>query len=121
MTDLVIAVHAAPSNEPKSSTRSLLAFRYAQAALALGHQLQQVFFYQAGVLHARVDSQQQLSPIAAKWVQLSREHGFDLVVCSTVLESDYQLQDEQLDAAFKLGGLTEFSAAVAKAERLVQF
>lgn len=122
MTDLVISVHAAPLDAAaKTSSRSLLAFRYAQAALALGHRLRHVFFYQAGVLHAQLQDGQPLSPIAAEWVRLSQQHDFSLVVCSTVLENDYQLEPAQLHSAYELGGLTEFSMATAQAERVVQF
>ncbi|MFC0444863.1 DsrE family protein [Pseudidiomarina halophila] len=122
MTDLVISVHAAPSTAAAPpSTRSLLALTYAQAALALGHTLKHVFFYQAGVLHAQLDQDQQLTPVAAEWVRLSQKHGFPLIVCSTVIENDYQLEATHLHSAYELGGLTEFSMAVAQAERVVQF
>ncbi|MGQ4275866.1 DsrE family protein [Pseudidiomarina sp. E22-M8] len=122
MTDLVISVHAAPITAAATiSTRSLLALKYAQAALALGHTLKHVFFYQDGVLHAKLNQDQQLTPVAAEWVLLSQKHGFPLVACSTVIENDYQLTPAQLHAAYQLGGLTEFSMAAAQAERVVQF
>ncbi|MDN7137868.1 DsrE family protein [Pseudidiomarina sp. 1ASP75-14] len=122
MTDIVISVHAAPiTTVATTSARSLLAFHYAQAALALGHRIHHVFFYQAGVLHAQLQEDGTLTPVAADWVRLSQQHGFPLVVCSTMVENDYQLQPEQLHQAYELGGLTEFSMATAKAERVVQF
>lgn len=115
MTDIVLSVHSAP-DEP----RSLLAFHYAQAALALGHSIQQVFFYEAGVLHGRLTAQQ-LSPLANKWLQLAKQHGLTLVLCATVVEQDYQLSETDVHHDFALGGLTEFSMAVAKTERVMQF
>ena len=115
MTDIVLSVHSAP-DEP----RSLLAFHYAQAALALGHRIQQVFFYEAGVLHGRL-ADQQLAPIAAEWQMLAKQHDLSLVLCATVVEQDYQLSESELHQDFALGGLTEFSMAAAQAERVMQF
>lgn len=115
MTDIVLSVHSAP-DEP----RSLLAYHYAQAALALGHRITQVFFYEAGVLHGRLQSAQ-LHPRAADWLQLAQQHNFPLVLCATVVEHDYQLTENDLHQGYALGGLTEFSMAAAKSERVMQF
>lgn len=115
MTDIVLSVHSAP-DEP----RSLLAFHYAQAALALGHQIKQVFFYEAGVLHGQ-QTHTQLSKVAADWLNLAQQHNIPLVLCATVVEQDYQLEESDLHSGFAMGGLTEFSMAAAQAERVMQF
>jgi tRNA 2-thiouridine synthesizing protein D len=115
VTDIVLSVHSAP-DEP----RSLLAFHYAQAALMLGHRIQHVFFYEAGVLHGQQQGSQ-VSPVAAEWLKLATQHSIPLVLCATVVEQDYQLSEAELHDGFALGGLTEFSMAAAKAERVMQF
>ncbi|WP_157981075.1 DsrE family protein [Pseudidiomarina insulisalsae] len=115
MTDIVLSVHSAPEH-----SRSLLAYHYAQAALALGHRIRQVFFYQSGVLHGRLQSGQ-VAPVAADWLRLGEQHGFPLILCATVVEQDFQLSAEALHSGFALGGLTEFSMAAAQAERVLQF
>ena len=116
MTDLVLSVHVAPTHP-----RSLLALNYAQAALISGQRIRQVFFYQDGVLHARLDQDSQLHPSAAAWLRFAQQHSVRLVVCSTVVEQDFALTAEQLHPGYALGGLTEFSSAVAQCERVVQF
>lgn len=116
MTDLVLSVHVAPDHP-----RSLLAFKYAQAALISGHHIRQIFFYQDGILHARVNDNGQLHPTALQWLDLARQYQLALVVCSTVVEQDFALSADQLHPEYSLGGLTEFSSAVAQCERLVQF
>ncbi|WP_034728116.1 DsrE family protein [Pseudidiomarina sediminum] len=115
MTTLVLSVHSAPAE-----TRSLLAYHYAQAALTLGHSISQVFFYQAGVLHGQ-RTVADPHGVTQAWQQLATQHGFELVLCATVVEQDYQLSPDALAAHYTLGGLTEFSSAAARADKIMQF
>lgn len=108
-------MHSAPAE-----TRSLLAYHYAQAALTLGHHISQVFFYQAGVLHGQANVADP-HEVTRAWQALAQQHGFELVLCATVVEQDYQLSPTALNPSYTLGGLTEFSSAAAKADKVMQF
>jgi tRNA 2-thiouridine synthesizing protein D len=116
VTDLVLSVHVAPDHP-----RSLLALNFAQAALISGQRIRQIFFYQEGILHAQLDTESQLHPSAEAWLRFAQQHSLPLVICSTVVEQDFDLTAAQLHPGYSLGGLTEFSSAVAQCERLVQF
>lgn len=100
------------------------ALRYARAAVAAGHKLQQVFFYQAGVLHA-LASQRDDDKISA-WVEFSRQHQVPLVVCHTVAEhygmhAGVDKESANLNPAFDAAGLTEFLVALSESDKVVQF
>ncbi len=118
MAKLVIALHSHPSDSSDHNTRSLLAFQYAQAAVACGHQISMVFCYQQA---ARLADPNHPHPHAQQWQQWATEQTIPLVVCSTVAEQDFGLASEQLHAGYSGGGLTEFAQAVAEADHLVQF
>ncbi len=118
MAKLVIALHSHPSDSPDHHTRSLLAFRYAQAAVACGHQISMLFCYQQAV---RLAALHHPHPHADRWQQWAAQHAIPLVVCNTIAENEFGLSTEQLQAGFSVGGLTEFAHAVAEADQLVQF
>lgn len=117
MARLVLALHAAPTAPAPAQNRSLLAFKYAQAALVSGHQIDMIFFYADAVLHAQPDIQ---SPLVNGWVQLAQQHDIPLVICNTVAEQQFSMATEALVAPFQNGGLTEFAMAAAAADRVVQ-
>jgi len=100
---------------------SMHALRYAQAAVAQQHAIQQVFFYQAGVLHA--DSRASLPTdepdMTQAWINFSAEHQVPLVVCHTLGERLGVA--ESMHPQFSSAGLTEFLVAVAESEKVVQF
>lgn len=118
MAKLVIALHSHPGDSPEHETRSLLAFQYAQAAVASGHHISMLFCYQQAV---RLADPQHPHPHAEIWQQWAKAQAIPLRVCSTVAEQDFGLALEQLHAGFSAGGLTEFAQAVAEADQLVQF
>lgn len=118
MAQLVIALHSHPSDSSDHEIRSLLAFQYAQAAVACGHRITMLFCYQQAV---RLADPNHPHPHALRWQQWAIEHRIPLVVCSSVAENEFALAVDQLQAGFAAGGLTEFAAAVAAADRLVQF
>lgn len=128
MKQLVVFV-----NGPAYGTQhSYTALRYCQAALALGHQIKQVFFYQEGIHNANA----YLSPAAdefdinAEWKRLADQQ-VPLVCCvSAALRRgviDAQAAEElDLDQGniapwYTLGGLGEYVTAAAEADRVVQF
>ncbi|WP_127348037.1 DsrE/DsrF/TusD sulfur relay family protein [Pseudidiomarina mangrovi] len=118
MAKLVIALHSHPSDSPDHDTRSLLAFHFAQAAVACGHSISMVFCYQQAV---KLADPRQLHAHAERWPQWAAAQAIPLLVCSTVAENDYGLSAEQLRPGYAAGGLTEFAQAVAEADQLVQF
>ena len=118
MAKLVLALHSHPSDSLDHQTRSLLAFHYAQAAVACGHQILLIFCYQQAV---RLADPTVHHPHADQWQQWAAAQAIPLVVCTTVAEQDFGLSTEQLRPGFAQGGLTEFAQAVAEADQLVQF
>ncbi|MFB3303304.1 sulfurtransferase complex subunit TusD [Pseudomonas sp. AMR01] len=113
-----------------SSRRALL---FAQAALAGGHDIVRLFFYQDGVYSAANNSvtPQDEQDIARQWREFVSEHQLDGVVCIAaalrrgVLNSEeaarYQRSAVNLDAPWALSGLGQLHDAVQAADRLICF
>ncbi|KFZ31888.1 hypothetical protein IDSA_04200 [Pseudidiomarina salinarum] len=118
MARLVLALHSFDDSASSPSYRSLLAYHYAQAAVASGHQIDMVFFYQSGVRFGGADEKH---PLTDKWLELSAHHNIPLVLCATVAETEYSIGEETLRPGFHNGGLTEFAQATALADQVVQF
>lgn len=113
-----------------SSRRALL---FAQAALAGGHEIVRLFFYQNGVYSAAnsVVTPQDEQDIAQQWRALVSEHQLDGVVCIAaalrrgVLNAEeaarYQRSAVNLDAPWALSGLGQLHDAIQDADRLICF
>ncbi|KAA8706030.1 sulfurtransferase complex subunit TusD [Pseudomonas proteolytica] len=113
-----------------SSRRALL---FAQAALAGGHEIVRLFFYQDGVYSAAnsVVTPQDEQDIAQQWRALVSEHQLDGVVCIAaalrrgVLNAEeaarYQRNAVNLDAPWALSGLGQLHDAIQDADRLICF
>ncbi|MBN0975904.1 MULTISPECIES: sulfurtransferase complex subunit TusD [Pseudomonas] len=113
-----------------SSRRALL---FAQAALAGGHEIVRLFFYQDGVYSAAnsVVTPQDEQDIAQQWRALVSEHQLDGVVCIAaalrrgVLNGEeaarYQRSAVNLDAPWALSGLGQLHDAIQDADRLICF
>ena len=113
-----------------SSRRALL---FAQAALAGGHEIVRLFFYQDGVYSAAnsVVTPQDEPDIAQQWRALVSEHQLDGVVCIAaalrrgVLNAEeaarYQRSAVNLDAPWALSGLGQLHDAIQDADRLICF
>ena len=113
-----------------SSRRALL---FAQAALAGGHEIVRLFFYQDGVYSAAnsVVSPQDEQDIAQQWRALVSEHQLDGVVCIAaalrrgVLNGEeaarYQRSAVNLEAPWALSGLGQLHDAIQDADRLICF
>lgn len=117
MARIVLALHAAPAATGPAQNRSLLAYKYAQAALVSGHQIDMIFFYADAVLHAKYPCEH---AIVEQWVSLAQAHAIPMVVCNTVAEQQFNLTASTLLTPFQNGGLTEFAMAAAAADHVVQ-
>lgn len=113
-----------------SSRRAL---RFAEAALAGGHEIVRLFFYQDGVHNAAesVVVPQDEADTAAQWRELISRHQLDAVVCIAAAlrrgvldqgEADrYQRNAASVAAPWELSGLGQLHEAAQQADRLVCF
>ncbi|WP_338501008.1 sulfurtransferase complex subunit TusD [Pseudomonas poae] len=113
-----------------SSRRALL---FAQAALASGHEIVRLFFYQDGVYSAsnNIVTPQDEQDITRQWREFVSQHQLDGVVCIAaalrrgVLNSEeaarYQRSAVNLDAPWALSGLGQLHDAIQDADRLICF
>lgn len=113
-----------------SSRRALL---FARAALAGGHEIVRLFFYQDGVHSAssNIVTPQDEQDIARQWREFVSAHQLDGVVCIAaalrrgVLDSNeatrYQRSAVNLQAPWALSGLGQLHDAVQTADRLICF
>ena len=119
----------APGHAP-SSRRAL---RFAQAALAGGHQITRLFFYQDGVHSAAsnpVSPQDELD-LPREWREFVQTHQLDAVVCiAAALRRGVLNHDEaerhrkpaaNLEAPWELSGLGQLHEAAQMADRLISF
>ncbi|MDG1580302.1 sulfurtransferase complex subunit TusD [Pseudomonas sp. GOM6] len=119
----------APGHSP-SSRRAL---RFAQAALAGGHQITRLFFYQDGVHSAAsnpVSPQDELD-LPREWREFVQTHQLDAVVCiAAALRRGVLNRDEaerhrksaaNLEAPWELSGLGQLHEAAQMADRLISF
>jgi tRNA 2-thiouridine synthesizing protein D len=113
-----------------SSRRALL---FAQAALAGGHEIVRLFFYQDGVHNASgsvVTPQDELD-LPRQWRTFVTEHRLDGIVCIAaalrrgVLNAEeagrYQREAVAVAAPWELSGLGQLHDAVQDADRLICF
>ncbi|AIG01662.1 sulfur relay protein TusD [Pseudomonas fluorescens] len=113
-----------------SSRRAL---QFAQAALAGGHEIVRLFFYQDGVYSAAnsIVTPQDEQDIAQQWHAFVSEHQLDGVVCiaaalrrgvlNTEEATRYQRSAVNLDAPWVLSGLGQLHDAIQDADRLICF
>lgn len=112
-----------------SSRRALL---FAQAALAGGHEIVRLFFYQDGVYNAStsvVTAQDELD-LPRQWRELVADHQLDGVVCIAAALRRGVLNEEEasryqrsvaVGAPWELSGLGQLHDAVQNADRLICF
>ncbi|CCQ11822.1 tRNA 5-methylaminomethyl-2-thiouridine synthase TusD [Pseudoalteromonas luteoviolacea B = ATCC 29581] len=115
MATFVLSLHSSPS----LLTSAQALFRFASAALKLGHRIDCVFFYQDAVYHAQTGlslPSDQLN-LGELWQGL-KDHNISLFVCSTAAE---QRGVEVDTSRFNDAGLAEFAMKTSKADRWVQF
>lgn len=119
------------SSSTAPSTRRAL--RFAQAALAAGHEIVRVFFYQDGVLTASnsIVMAQDQPDIAQQWQDFIRAHQLDAVVCIAaalrrgVLDQAeaqrYQRPAANLAEVYQLSGLGQLHDGLQQADRCISF
>lgn len=98
------------------------AYRFAVAALAKGHEIYRVFFYNDGVNNCNKLSEPQTDDrnLVALWSQLATDHGVDLVVCvAAALRRG--VKDEIVADGFRISGLGQLVEAGIQADRMVTF
>jgi tRNA 2-thiouridine synthesizing protein D len=98
------------------------AYRFTEAALARGHEIYRVFFYNDGVYNANRYSEPQTDDrnLVALWARLGKEHEIDLVVC-VAAGLRRGVKDEVLEDGFRISGLGQLVEAGIQADRLVVF
>jgi tRNA 2-thiouridine synthesizing protein D len=113
------------------STRRALLF--AQAALAGGHEIVRLFFYQEGVHSAsgNIITPQDELDLPRQWRDFVTEHQLDAVVCIAAALRRGVLNEEEaqryerpainLPAPWELSGLGQLHDAVQDADRLICF
>jgi len=114
---LTILILEGPYNHQASDS----AYQLVQAALATGHDIRGVFFYNDGVYNV---SSQMAPPqddrhIANRWAELG-ETGVDIVVCIAAAKRRGMV-DENLVPNTRISGLGQLAKMTMEADRLVVF
>lgn len=121
------------TSSPEAMSACLEALDYCRSVLARGMTINQVFFYQAGVLHANglVDASVTEVNFTKAWRELASDHNLPLLVCVGAASKRGivdQKQAEQIGLAhynvvapFKQVGLGEFFTVLHDSDKLVQF
>jgi len=98
------------------------AYRFTAAALAKGHEIYRVFFYNDGVYNSNKLSEPQTDDrnLVSLWSKLGKNHDIDLVVCvAAALRRG--IKDEVLEDGFRISGLGQLVEAGIQADRLIVF
>jgi len=110
------------NESPFTHQASDSAYRFAVAALARGHEIYRVFFYNDGVYNSNKLAEPQTDDrnLVSLWSKLGKEHGVDLVVCvAAALRRG--IKDEILEDGFRISGLGQLVDAGIQSDRLVVF
>jgi len=118
---------------PYASPSGLSAYRFACAALAAGHQIPRIFFYQEGIYQAfrfALPPEDELQ-MGAMWSELACRYGIDLVVCISAAQRRGLLcadearrqgaNDDSLADGFRIAGLGQWLEATLNADRAIVF
>lgn len=124
-----VVVYSAPAST--QSSRS--AYQFCQAALAAGHRIYRLFFYDDGVLNASrltVTAQDERNT-ADDWANLIRTHELDAVACvASALQrgildageaSRYEKDASNMAPDFEISGLGQWLDACLHSDRVVSF
>jgi len=107
---------------PFTHQASDTAYRFTVAALARGHEINRVFFYNDGVYNANKLSEPQTDDrnLVALWSNLAKEHDIDLVVCiAAALRRG--VKDDILEEGFRISGLGQLVEAGIQSDRTIVF
>ena len=105
------------NDSPTRSGSAQTGFQFIKAALASGHEVVRVFFYQEGLYNAFIpgDSAEAAVP---DWTALHRDEGIELVYCISAAERRGQANS---CPGFVAGGLGLWVDAFLRAERVIVF
>ncbi|WP_395343305.1 sulfurtransferase complex subunit TusD [Ningiella sp. W23] len=105
------------TSSPYDSRNGESASRFCLSALKAGYEVEQVFFYQAGVQHAskllEVNSDE--VDMRARWQSIAQKHQVALNVCVTA-GAKRGLCEKNLAAHFRLVGISEYFATLRHAQ-----
>ena len=121
----VLAVKSAYYGDEGAS----LALKFAQALISQGHHIDQIFFFQNGVMNANnliFPANDEIN-LVKEWQDLAEAHQIPLYLCIAAAqrrgvvsnETSQSKQDNNLAKSFVLAGLSEFIMAVLQADRLI--
>ncbi len=109
------------------------AYHFMRAALAKGHEIFRVFFYNDGVNNGTrlTTPPQDDRNIVRRWSELAEQHGLDLVVCIAaaqrrgIVDADEQKRHgknaNNIAPGFRISGLGQLIEAGIESDRLVFF
>jgi tRNA 2-thiouridine synthesizing protein D len=111
------------TRSPFDSLNGQTALSFCKAAIELGHEIEQVFFYQEGVQQANIDIQAAAGEknLLAQWLAFSEQTKTSLNVCVTASIKRGVLSDEDAAAmqlhsnvhnAFRPVGMAEYFSAL---------
>lgn len=118
---------------PHSRQASMSALKLAKAAIASGHNIYRVFFYQDGVHNGSSlqSPPQDETNYHEEWKTLAQTHDIDLVVCIAAAlkrgvldqsEADrYERHANNLAKPFELSGLGQLLEAQLQSDRVITF
>ncbi len=115
---LGILIKQGPFTHQASDT----AYLFTVAALAKGHEIYRVFFYNDGVYNSNKLSEPQTDDrdLVSLWSKLAADHNIDLVVCvAAALRRG--IKDEILAEGFRISGLGQLVEAGIQADRTIVF
>ena len=94
------------NSSPYSSDCGNTAYHFIKAALAAGHQIFRVFFYQDAIYHALryTTPPDDEFNITQKWSELALEQHIDLVVCISAAQRRGLLHSDEAQQQGKQGG-----------------
>jgi tRNA 2-thiouridine synthesizing protein D len=107
---------------PFTHQASDTAYRFTVAALAKGHEIYRVFFYNDGVYNCNKLSEPQTDDrnLVSLWAELGKENDIDLVVCiAAALRRG--MKEEVLEEGFRISGLGQLVEAGIQADRTIVF
>ena len=115
---LAILVNEGPFTHQASDS----AYRFAAAAIAKGHEIGRVFFYNDGVFNANKLSEPQSDDrnLVALWAELGKANDIDLVVCIAAARRRGNKEEIRPDG-FRIAGLGQLVEAGIQNDRLVVF
>lgn len=118
---------------PFDNQSAYSAYRFAAAAIAGGHSIKGIFFYQGGA-HNGNSFQAGLSDdlnLYGKWLELDQQHQIPLMVCVTAANRrgviNAEDAEEQNSASYNLSspfievGLGDFVSLSEKSDKVIQF